>query len=391
MRGTLKQRSKGSWSIILDLPRDPATGKRRQQWHTVRGSKKQAEAKLVDLLHQIDIGIPVQRSKLTVGNFLQQWLRDYASTNVRPRTIEGYRDIVNGHLIPHLGNIQLAKLNGSHLQEYYAKALKSGRRDGKGGLSARSVMHHHRVLSEALGHAVKWQLTQRNVALSVDPPRPVRVEMKSLDEDGLDRLLETAKGTMYYPFLHLAGYTGMRRSELLGLRWQDVDLILSSLSVVQVMHRIRGGGFVFQPPKTAKSRRAVSLSPKAVIALRAHREQQEAMWSKMGAPESDLVFCHYDGGPLRPDTVTHAFADIVKKAGLPHVRLHDLRHTHATLMMDQGTNPKIVSERLGHASVAITLDIYSHVVPGMQEEAALKFDEAMDKNKRRRQPAEVIG
>jgi integrase len=377
MRGTLKQRAKGTWTIILDAGRDPATGRRRQQWHTVRGTKKQAEARLTELLHQVDQGGYIKPVNLTVGAFLGQWLRDYVVTNVRARTEEGYRDIIIGHLIPGMGNIPLAQLNGAHLQEYYARALSNGRKDGEGGLSPRSVLHHHRVLREALSHAVKWQLVSRNVADAVDPPRPEKVEMTALDNSGLLRLLDAARATMYFPLLHLVAYTGLRRSEALALRWQDIDLDLATLAVVRSVHRVRGKGMVFTPPKTARSRRQVALSPSAALALRAHRDQQQALWADIGTPAGDMVFCRIDGSPLRPDTVTHAFADLVKKAGIPHVRLHDLRHTHATLMMEQGVNPKVVSERLGHSSVGITLDLYSHVSPTLQADAALRFDRAM--------------
>lgn len=171
----------------------------------------------------------------------------------------------------------------------------------------------------------------------------------------------------------------MRRSELLGLRWGHVDLYMASISVVQVLHRLRAAGFNFQQPKTAKSRRTVDITPESAITLRAHHEQPKAIWNTLGdvLVDRDLVFCHLDGTPMRPDTVTHAFSDLVKKACLPHMRFHDLRHTLATLMMEQGTNPKVVSERPGHANVAITLDTYPHVVPGMQENAALRFDEAL--------------
>ena len=276
MRGTIKQRAKGSWSVILDLPRDPATGKRRRKWITVKGTRKKAETKLTELLRQLDTNSYVEPSKLGVGEFLQRWLQDYAATNVRPRTIEGYRDIIDGHLVPNLGSIPLGKLNGSHLQAYYALALKSGRRDGKGGLSPRTVLHHHRVLREALNHAVKWDLISRNFADTVDPPRPEKKEMNTLDNEGVHLLLGAAQNTMYFPILHLAVYTGLRRSEILALRWSDIDLDLAALSVVRVMHRIRGAGVVYQPPKTAKSRRQVALSPLAVLALRAHKEKQEA-------------------------------------------------------------------------------------------------------------------
>ena len=223
MRGHITKRAKGSWTIILDLGRDPATGKRKQHWGTVRGTKRDAEKKLAELQHQMYTGAFVKPSKLTVGDFLREWLQSYVATNVRAATAEGYRIIVERHLVPALGGMVLSELRPSHLQGYYAKALKEGRRDGKGGLSARTVVHHHRVLKEALSHAVKWGHTGRNVADAVDPPRAVDREMNALDPGGVERILEVARGTMYFPLIHLATFTGMRRSELLGLRWKDAD------------------------------------------------------------------------------------------------------------------------------------------------------------------------
>ena len=187
---------------------------------------------------------------LGLGDFLRQWLRDYATTNVRPRTLEGYRTIIEAHLIPKLGSIALSELQPAHLQAYYAKLLKSGRLDGKpGGLSPRSVLHHHRVLSEALSHAVKWGLVGRNVAQAIDPPRATDKEMTALDGKGIRKLLAAAQGTPYHLLFELAVYTGLRRSELLGLRWKDVNLNKGALSVVQVLHRLRDGRIVCEPPK----------------------------------------------------------------------------------------------------------------------------------------------
>ena len=173
MRGHIKQRAKGTWSLIIDLGRDPATGKRRQQWSTVRGTKKEAEARLTELLRQVDTGGFVKPTKLTVGEFLEQWLRDYATTNVRSRTLEGYVGVIERHLVPRLGNIALSQLQPSHLQAYYRRILTDGRKDGRGGLSSRSVLQHHRIISEALSHAVRWGLLARNVAQAVDSPRAV--------------------------------------------------------------------------------------------------------------------------------------------------------------------------------------------------------------------------
>ena len=379
MRGHLVKRSKGSWSIVLDLPRDPETGKRRQQWVSMKGTKKDAERRLSELLHQVDTGGFVRPSKLTVAEFLRQWLRDYAASNVRPLTAAGYAQRIDRHIIPALGRIPLSELQPSHLQTFYRKAVQNGRLDGEGGLSARSVLHIHRVLYDALAIAVKWGLVIRNVAQAVDPPRATRKEMRTLDAEGVNRLLEASQGTMYHPLIHLALYTGLRRSELLGLRWRSVDLDMATISVVQVLHCLQGGRIVFHEPKSQKGKRQVALSPTAAVALREYRERQQLDRILVGNPLTldDLVFSNPDGLPLLPNSVTHAFIKIVRRAGLHGVRFHDLRHTHASLMLRQGIHPKIVSERLGHATVGITLDTYSHVTPGLQEAAALRFEEGL--------------
>ena len=379
MRGHIKQRSKGSWSIVLDLGRDPSTGKRKQQWVTVRGTKKEAEKKLSELQHQLNTGEFVKSSKLTVREFLTQWFQDYVKTNARAATAEGYKIIVERHLIPSLGGIALAQLQPSHIQGYYAKALGEGRCDGKGGLAARTVVHHHRVLREALSHAVKWGLVGRNVADAVDPPRAVNKEMKALDSAGVLRLLDAARGTIYFPLINLATFTGMRRSELLGLRWLDLNLSRGTVSIVQVLHCLPGGRIVFEQPKTARSKRLVKLSHETTLALRAYRDTVEADLKQVGDSISGdrLLFSHINGAPLLPNTVTHAFAKIARRAGLEGFTFHSLRHTHASIMLQQGVSSKTVAERLGHSTVVITLDTYSHLTPGVKEDAVDRFEEAL--------------
>ena len=379
MKGHIRKRSKGSWTLWIDLGRDPETGKRKQQTMTVHGTKRDAERELRATLTRLEEGAYVKPAKLTVGEYLNQWIESYVVTNTSPRTVEGYQLIVRRHLIPNLGTIPLTQLQPSHVQNYYAKALSGGRTDGNGGLSARTVLHIHRVLSEALTHAVKWQILIRNVALAVDPPRPKRPEMTTLSEDQVTAFLQAAAGSQYRELFTVAVYTGMRRSELLGLRWKDVDLDLAQLSVTKTLHRTADKGFVFTEPKTAKSRRTIALSPSICILLRKLREYQIAEKLLLGLKfkDDDLVFSKPDGAHYDPSGVTHAFKRIVKRLGLPHVRLHDLRHTHASLMLKQGIHPKIVSERLGHSNIGITLDTYSHVMPGLQEAAALRFEEGL--------------
>ena len=371
MRGHITKRSKGSYSIVLDQGRDPSTGKRRQQWVSVKGTKKDAERKLTDLVHQLDTGVFVKASKSTVGEFVEQWLRDYAQPNVRPRTLESYRERAR-HLIEDLGMIPLSELRSDHLQGYYSKKLKS--------LSGSTLIKHHNLIHQALAHAVKWGILARNVAEAVDPPRPSRKEMRALDAAEVRRILDTCHDTLWYPMIHTLIWTGLRRSELLGLRWKDIDLDLANMHIVQVLHQLNNGVFVIQDPKTAKGRRAVSLSPISCVLLRDLRENQEINANSLGVPVTGdtLVFGHVDGSPRAPATLTHAFSKLSKRAGFSGVRLHDLRHTHASLLFQQGIHPKVVSERLGHANILMTLDTYSHLLPGMQEVAAMKFDAGME-------------
>jgi integrase len=380
MRGHIIKRYKDSYTIVINMGIDPATGKYKQQWYSVKGTKKEAEKKLAELLHQLDKGIFIKPDKITVAEFLERWLKDSVSMNVAPRTAEGYEHIVRQHLIPGLGSIPLTQLKPEHLQRYYAEKLVGGRRDGKGGLSARTVRHHHVTLHTALGVAVKMDLIGRNAADAVTPPRYQRKEFQILSENDMRRVLEYAKNTPYYALYFLALFTGMRRSEILGLRWGDVDFIFTQISVVRSLHHLRNGQFIFRQPKTAKSRRLIALSPAAALALNEHRKNQETICKHIGKElsDDDLVFCQNEGGPLLPDTVTRAWVRMMDKLGLKGVRLHDLRHSHASQLLKQGIHPKIVQERLGHSSISVTLDTYSHVAPGLQRAAAERFDEVMN-------------
>lgn len=371
MRGHIKQRSKGSWSIVLDLGRDPSTGKRKQQWVSVKGTKREAEKKLAELQHALHTGGYVKPTNITVGDFLQQWLRDYASTRVRPKTLEGYHQR-GKHLIDGLGGVLLSELKPEHIHRYY-------RENGK-TLSAATLIKHHNLLRSALSQAVKWQTIARNVADAVDPPRARRKEMRALTGPEVHRLLEACEDTPWHPMFHTLTWTGLRRSELLGIRWKDVDLNLATLRVVQTLQKLNDGTFIIQEPKTASGRRTIALSPASCLVLRAHREKQERNAALLGisVTEDALVFSHPDGSPRVPSTLTLAFRRLTRRIGLEGVRLHDLRHTMASLYLEQGVNPKTVAERLGHASVTITLDLYSHCLPGVQEAAAAQFDAAME-------------
>lgn len=367
MKGYIRKRSKDSWQVIFDLPRG-LDGKRQQARHTVHGAKRDAEAKLRELILSADSGGYVPLNKESIASFLRRWLDTYAATNTSPRTQRDYRGKVNLYVIPALGTVPVTALRPEHVQALYAGLLERG-------LSPRTVLHTHRILKEALSHAVKWRLVARNVCDAVDAPRPQHKDMAALDKEGVACLLAAAEGSPYRDVFFVALYTGLRRSEVLALRWPEVDLEQGFMRVVAGLHHLTGQGLVLLPTKTARSRRQVAITQEVTNVLRQIRGSQLVMKLQLGEAwqETGFVFTRLDGRPLDPAKVTNAFARAIKAAGFPGVRLHDMRHTHASLMLQAGVHPKIVSERLGHASVSITMDTYSHVLPGLQEDAAHRF------------------
>jgi integrase len=234
------------------------------------------------------------------------------------------------------------------------------------------------VLHKALQIAMEWGMLVRNPVDSIRPPRAYGIEIQTWNEDEIIAFLDGARSTPYFALFHTALFTGMRRSELLGLRWCDLDLLLCKVSVSRSLHVIKGGQVIIRQPKTAKGKRMIDLSPLAASVLRDHQEKQALDRAMAGVPlkDDDYVFCNLEGNPLLPNTVTHAWIKLVQRIDIKPIRLHDARHSHASLLLKQGVHPKVVQERLGHASIQVTLDIYSHVTPGLQEAAAVRFDQA---------------
>jgi integrase len=375
MPGSIRRRSASSWTVIVSY-QDAGTGKRRQLWRAVKGTKKQAEQELVRLLSERDSGLERPTGRQTVAQYLERWLADYVATSVAPSTAMHYRRLVRRVLVPALGGVELTALRPQQIQALYSRLLREGRHDGAGGLSAKSVLRIHQVLHAALHHAVRWQVLVRNPADAVQPPRAGRRELTVPAAADVARLVAAADETPIGPLVRMAVWTGMRRGELLGLRWRDVDLPAGVAHVQQTAQRISGQGWVFRQPKTRLSRRAVSLSPETVRMLAAHRKVQLEARLLAGSAwqDMDLVFSSALGTPVEPGTVARTWGRVLEAAGVGHVRWHDLRHAHATLMLSAGVHPKVVSERLGHASVGITLDTYSHVLPGIQAAAAEALD-----------------
>jgi len=365
MRGFVKKRGKNSYRLAISLGLDSETGKYQYSWYTAKGTKRDADKRLGELLHQLDTGSFMLPSKTSLSAFLERWLSDYVKLNLTPRSCERYESIVKNHLIPSLGSTLLTQLRPEHLQKLYKTKQNEG-------LSARSVRYQHVILHKALQTAMKWGLVSRNVADGVDVPKARRSEMQTWDEDDIARFLKAAESTPYYALFYTALFTGARRGELLALRWSDVDLLFNpQVSVSRSLHQLKDNSFVYTEPKTAKSRRTIALSPSVIPILSDHKEKMRAI---LPLKEDSLVFCTHEGTPLRPNSVSRAWTMLAARCGVKVIRFHDARHTHASLMLKQGIHPKIVQERLGHSGIAITLDTYSHVAPGLQEAAAAQFD-----------------
>ncbi len=367
MRGHVHRRGK-TWAYVVDVGRDPATGRRRQQTKSGFRTKKAAEEALSAMIGSVADGTYVAPDPQTVGEWIDRWLVTM-EPKVRSSTLRDYRSGL-GRVTDRLGHVRLQALTPLDVEELYSTLLADGHRYG-GGLAPKTVRNVHIALRRSLADALRFGLVQRNVAALVKPPVPVRVELATWDAADMRTFLASVQDDRRAPAYRVLATTGMRRGEALGLRWSDVDLdgawvtINRSLTVVD-------SELVWASPKTARSRRNVSLDPATVATLRAHRRRQleERVAAGDSWEGSELVFCDELGGPLHPDRFTRTFGAAVKRAGVKQIRLHDLRHTWATLALQAGIHPKVVSERLGHASTGITLDIYSHVQPEMDATVA---------------------
>lgn len=308
----------------------------------------------------------------TLSEYLTTWLADYAKPNVTGKTYERYERIVDHNIRPHLGDVRLCDLKPLQIQSFYTLLLREGRKKG-GGLSPLTVQHVHRLLRKALHQAVRWEILDRNPADGADSPRVPRKEMHALDRDGLSRLLTLLHGHKLRLPVLIAATTGMRRGEICALRWSDCDLEAGTLRVARSLQQTRAG-LEFKEPKSLRGRRNIALAQATVDALKAQRATRDT-------GDDGLVVCRPDGTPYPPDQLSAEFHTFARRHGFA-IRFHDLRHTHASNLLRDGVPVNVVSQRLGHAEPAITLNVYSHVLPGMQEEAAAKIDAMM---------AEVLG
>jgi integrase len=369
-----------------------ANGQRRAAYSSTpgRAGRREAAAKRDEAIRRATLGI-VGDPRLTLGDLLERWLSDVAAVRLRPSSLERYRGIVRGQLVPALGGLRLQSLTPQHIARAYAELAAprevtishaGTRRTELRARSAASLRYAHAVLHGALEQAVAWRLIERNPAAGAALPRRNRPEMRPLTPDETRRLLTAARGHPLEALFTLAVTTGMRQGELLGLCWRDIDWANGRLAVRHTLVRLHGRWWLGEP-KTAKSERSVELTDPTLDVLRAQRDRQARAFGSAGRrlTGDDLIFADATGEPLWGRHVTTlSFKALLRRAGLPDIRFHDLRHTFATLQLTAGTNPKIVSEVLGHKDIAITLDRYSHALPTMQTEAMARLDAVLGRS-----------
>lgn len=378
MRGHIVQRGKRYYAVVYEGT-DPATGKRIRRWYAAGDTRRSAEKLLTDIVKRVHDGDYRAPDRITLGDYLvERWLPTKRA-QLRRSTFDSYTRNVENHVVPRIGSTLLQRLTPEDLDEFYAQLLVDGKLNGdRGGLSVKTVRYIHGILRKALADAHRKGSVMRNVADLADPPKLSSVpkrQMRVWTADQLREFLTGIEDHRLYPAFFLASSTGMRRGEVLGIRWDDIDLDGMRLSVNQAVLNV-AYKIEISDVKTQTSRRTVDLDPRTVSVLKAwHKTQlEERVALGLRPKDASLVFADPDGSPIHPDPFRLMFTVLVEKAGVPRIRFHDLRHTHATILLKAGVPAKVVSERLGHSNVAFTMSVYQHILPGMQADAAHIFD-----------------
>jgi len=377
-----------SWRLFVSGGIASGTAKRLRVSEVFHGKKRDAQRRLRELIGEVEVGGHRGNRELSVTDYLWNTWLPVVRSSVRATTAEGYEAYVRRYIEPGIGKILLTKLGPEQIQAHYGALLDL---EGDWAVSRRTTLHAHRILKRALSHAVNLGLIIRNPCDSVTPPKPERLETKVLDPKEVDKILRHLQETESWAYVpvFLAAYTGMRRSEILALQWRDIDLDAGSISIRRSYHALSDGTEVVSEPKSTRGSRQVALTVSTIEMLREHRDQMEREAALFGVSVRSFDYLIHtvelregrpDSGlarPYRPRSLSQIFRRTIRSLGIPGIRFHDLRHTHASLMLQAGIHPKIVSERLGHSNIGITLDLYSHVVPGLQERAVEQFESLM--------------
>lgn len=357
---TFRKHGKG-WQYRIRY-KDPHTNKYREKSKGGFHTKKEAQLAAAEVEKKILNNTYTEITEMTLGSFIIEWMNSVAKNNMRPSTFSNRKIIINKRIIPELGSLKIKEITPPTIQNFYNKLYEEG-------LSTSYVRTIHNLLNSMFQHAYKWDMIHVNIMDKVDAPKPTQKEMKTWNIDEINRFLKVSENEPTYIAFLLAIHTGMRIGEILGLRWKDIDEVNKTIHITQTLVRI-GGKVFFQEPKTKNSRRQIAITSQLLTELKKHKLRQST--------EADLVVTTELGTPYNPRNLLRVFDRLIKKAEVPKIRFHDLRHTHATLLLKLGENPKIVSERLGHSKVSITLDVYSHVLPDMQKQTAERFTKLLN-------------
>ncbi|MEH7374452.1 site-specific integrase [Neobacillus drentensis] len=367
-----KDEKNGTYYFVLEAGKN-ANGSRKRIKRT--GFKKISESKaaMAKLMLELKSGQLQKENKMYLGDYLDYWLENYVKTNTKPKTAAEYEKIIKTHLQPALKHIMLSELKSTHLQSYYKEKLIV--------LSAQSVTHHHRVLSKALNDAIDWEFIDRNVAKGAKPPKPTKREMNTYTVEQLNLLLKTAKEKtpVFFPIIYAAAHTGMRKSELIGLTWKNVDFKTEKIYIRQTITEANGKYFFNPIPKSEKPR-GVKLTAELSKLMQKLKENHDNRRNILGETFNphNLVFCNSKGNIMAPSEISRALKRALKSAGLPDIRFHDLRHSHATILLKANVHPKIVSARLGHSKIQVTMDTYSHLTDSIEAIAVDYLDELLE-------------
>lgn len=375
MKGQIFKRGK-TWSYVVDLPPDPITGARKQKKKGGFSTQKEAKNALADLISSINKGEFVKESKMTIAEYFQIWLIDHAKQKYKPTVYDVEQSIIQKRIIPVIGHYKIQQIKPLTITRFY--------NDLSATYSTDYVRHIHAILRKAFEQAVKWELISQNPINKVDPPKLRKTNMQTWDMDQCLQFLENSKSHVHYIIFSLAIHTGMRKGEILGLRWKDIDFENKTISIQQTVNWTPSLGIIFQDTKTANSSRRISIGDMLIqdlreVELTIQNRKNDTISTYM---DYDLVCCYKNGEPVKPRRVTEMFELLTKKADLPKIRFHDLRHSHASMLLNNGVNAKIGAERLGHSSVQIFLDRYSHLLPDMQRNAVDLIESKMNETRK---------
>jgi integrase len=372
MAGQINKRSENTWLVRIFLGRD-TNGKRRYFNKTIHGTKKDAQKFLTAKMREKDLGVFIEPASINLNEYLDKWLLESAKPRLREATFENYRYLSSLYIREKLGSRKLSDIKPFDVQKLYNQLTEKG-------LSARTVRYVHAILTSAFSQAVKWQMLVVNPCNVVTLPRLKKTEMKAFSPEEARRFLEAAKDDKQGLVFAFALASGMRPEEYLALQWKDICFEKNTATVQRTLIWRKGGGWYFSEPKTAKSRRTLPMPKNFFVELKRHKRLQAEQMLKLGQSyeRNNFVFATDEGKPIYLRNLRKRnFAKILEKADLTGFRLYDLRHSTATLLLSEGINPKIVSERLGHASIVLTLDTYSNVLPDMQKEATSKLGQML--------------